>query len=247
MASGRDTLEVTLRAAAAASSSGSGSSIDVGATRRSLRLSLDVTAVTIAGTLTVSVQTSRDGTNWRSLGAFAAATAVGAEELFFGDADQYVRVAWTLTGTGANITFAVTGDAALVYATLADFHRLALPGAATTGLVTSDIVAALRAASDEADDVGLDDAYTLPLTAWPDSLKRHVSNIAALTVMGVRGYSPEAGTRDTFKDRADDAIAWLKMVGQKGASGIVDSTPETNEPAYAIATSTRRGWGGGWP
>lgn len=247
MASGRDTLEVTLRAAAAASSSGSASSVDVGATRRSLRLSLDVTAVTVAGTLTVSVQTSRDGTNWRSLGAFAAASAVGAQELYFGDADRYVRVSWTLTGTLANITFAVTGDAALVYATLADFYRLGLPSEAISALTTSDILGALRAASDEADDIGIDDAYTLPLTAWPDSLRRHVSNLAALTVMGVRGYAPEQGSRDTFKDRRDEAIAWLKMVGQKGASGIVDSTPETNEPAFAIATSTRRGWGGGWP
>lgn len=247
MASGRSTLDVTLRAAAAASASGSGSSVDVGTTRRSLRLALDVTTVAVAGTLTVSVETSRDGTNWRSLGAFTAATAVGVQELYFGDADRYVRTTWTLTGAGANITFSVIGDAALVYATLADFHRLGLPPAAIGHLTTSNILAALRAASDEADDVGLDDAYTLPLVSWPDSLRRHVSNLAGLTAMGVVGYSAETGARDTFKDRRDEAIAWLKMVGQKGASGIVDSTPDVNEPSYAVATTTRRGWGGGWP
>jgi hypothetical protein len=80
--------------------------------RRSLVLVLDVTAHTAGGdTLDVTVQTSGNGSTWRTLGTFTQSTATGSERKSFPGADRYVRYAATLAGAGVSTTFTITGEA----------------------------------------------------------------------------------------------------------------------------------------
>lgn len=80
--------------------------------RRNLNLTLDVTAHTAGGdTLDVTVQTSADGSTWRTLGTFTQSTDVDAETKSFPGADRYVRYSATLAGAGVSATFTITGEA----------------------------------------------------------------------------------------------------------------------------------------
>lgn len=103
---------VTLAASAARTTSGSGSPFPMEG-HTALRLLLDVTAASgTTPSLTVTVETSGDGsTGWRSAGAFAAKTAVSQERLSLGNLDRFVRVSWTITGTTPSLTFSVSGEA----------------------------------------------------------------------------------------------------------------------------------------
>lgn len=76
-----------------------------------IRLQLDVTAITgVTPSLAVFVEDSLDTVNWNVLATFAAKTAISREVLNvtspFGD---LVRVRWTITGTTASATFSVIG------------------------------------------------------------------------------------------------------------------------------------------
>jgi hypothetical protein len=105
------TSDVTLRASA--TEVANGSSPAVGVDRGTVRLLLDVTAkgADADETLDVTVETSFDGAAWRSLGAFARKTAVGAERKSFPGADRFVRITWAVGGTTPSFTFSVTGEA----------------------------------------------------------------------------------------------------------------------------------------
>lgn len=114
MGNGRwaDTDDLTLHASAARTATGNGDSIELGDVGV-LRLLLDVTAN--AGTdetLDVAVETSYDATTWRQLGTFTQATGVTSERKSFSGADRYVRVVYTIGGTGSpSFTFAISGEA----------------------------------------------------------------------------------------------------------------------------------------
>ncbi len=64
-------------------------------------------------TLDVTLQTSKDDTNWRTLGTFAQISAAGSERKSFPGCDRYVRATWDLGGTSASFTFSIAGDAKL--------------------------------------------------------------------------------------------------------------------------------------
>lgn len=76
---------------------------------RTLRAQLDVTAAS-GGTpnLVVLIEDTLDGTNWNTVGTFAAKTGVGREVINvtipFSDT---LRVSWTITGTTPSFTFSV--------------------------------------------------------------------------------------------------------------------------------------------
>lgn len=77
-----------------------------------LRASLDVTAASgTTPSATVKIQTSFDGSTWRDVASFTAATAATAERKSFPGIDRYVRAAWTVTGTTPSLTLGVTGEA----------------------------------------------------------------------------------------------------------------------------------------
>ncbi len=66
-------------------------------------------------TLTVSIVTSDDGTNWAVAGTFAALSSAGTVRLGWSDVKysvgRYVGVSWTLTGGTVTSTFVVTMSA----------------------------------------------------------------------------------------------------------------------------------------
>lgn len=78
-----------------------------------IRAQLDVTAV--AGTspsLTVFVEDTLDGTNWNTIGTFAARTAVGREVINITTPfAEIIRVRWAITGTTPSATFSVVAYA----------------------------------------------------------------------------------------------------------------------------------------
>lgn len=107
-----DVDEVTLAASAARTESASGSALELGH-RGLLRLLLDCTASDgTEPSLLVIVETSKDGTTWRELGAFTALLAAGSQRASFGGADRFVRARWALGGTSPSFTFSVSGEAA---------------------------------------------------------------------------------------------------------------------------------------
>ena len=106
-----DIDQVVLQASATHTVTGNGTGVAVG-DRGTLRLLLDVTAVSgTSPSLTVTVETSYDNVTWRSLGAFAAKTAVGTERKSFPGCDRYARVVRTISGTTPSFTSSVTGEA----------------------------------------------------------------------------------------------------------------------------------------
>jgi hypothetical protein len=92
-----DALE--LLPAGARAESATGLAVEL-AERGTLRLRLEVAAAPGgAATLDVAVETSFDGaTEWRALGAFARASAPGAERKAFGGCDRFVRATYTVGG-----------------------------------------------------------------------------------------------------------------------------------------------------
>jgi hypothetical protein len=77
-----------------------------------IRASLDVTAASgTTPSLTAKLQTSFDGTTWRDVVSFTAATGVTSERKSFPGIDRYVRAAWTVSGTTPSFTAGITGEA----------------------------------------------------------------------------------------------------------------------------------------
>lgn len=89
--------------------------------------------------------------------------------------------------------------------------------------------------------------YKLPLTApFPPSLTLAVCQLVAWDVMtAVLGMNPEDAANANWRDRRDEALAWLRDVaaGKLSPVGIVDATPSTVEGRVAIVTTAPRGWG----
>lgn len=130
----------------------------------------------------------------------------------------------------------------MAYATTTDLDELGLPTGWLTGVTTAQQEAALDAASAEADDY-LRARYTLPLSAYPDSLKARVVDMAVFRLMKRRGYNPENGNDNLIAKAYDDAMVWLKQVARgEVVLGATDATPSTYEGAPEVNTGTARGW-----
>lgn len=105
-----NTRDLTLAASAARTATGNGSTVEPG-DRGVARLRLNVTAASgTTPTLNVTIQTSHDGTTWRTAGTFTQATATGEQRAAF-NIDRFVRASWAIAGTTPSFTFTVTGDA----------------------------------------------------------------------------------------------------------------------------------------
>lgn len=102
---------ITLADSALRSSNSASSALEVG-TATVANLTLTVTAK--AGTnptLDVVIQTSVDGSTWRTVAAFTQATDVTAERKSFSGLDRYTRASWTIGGTSSpSFTFSLAGD-----------------------------------------------------------------------------------------------------------------------------------------
>lgn len=103
-------VDVTLAPSAARTADGSGSAFEVGP-HTTARLALVCSARSgTTPTLDVTVETSFDGSTWRSQGTFAQINATGTTRKSFGGLDRYVRVTWVVGGTTPSFTFSVSGE-----------------------------------------------------------------------------------------------------------------------------------------
>lgn len=97
----------------ARTASGSAAAVTGLAVQTTLRVQLDVTAASgTSPSLSVVLEDTVDGTNWNTIGTFAAKTAVGREVInvttpFAGT----VRATWTVTGTTPSFTFSILAHA----------------------------------------------------------------------------------------------------------------------------------------
>lgn len=114
----------------------------------------------------------------------------------------------------------------MAYATKTDLTTLSLPSGALTGISDLKIDAALEAASREADGY-LNVPFRLPLIAHGSDLKQKVCDMAAMTLMKARGFSPESADAEMFEAGRKAAIKWLEGVaaGKIKPIGITDSSP----------------------
>lgn len=114
MAQGRlaDTEDTTLRVSSTSTATGNDTiNLELG-DRACLRLFLDVTAASgTTPTLDVTVEGSRDGSTWYTLGTFAQKTAVSTERKSF-PCDRFVRTRRVIGGTTPSFTYSITGEAA---------------------------------------------------------------------------------------------------------------------------------------
>lgn len=239
-------LDITPHASAARIASGNADPIDIGALRTAARLELSLTVATAgANTLSVALQTSDSSSGpWRTIGDFGTLdpTAPVKLEKSFADLDRYVRVAWTITGSTPSFTFQVTGAAHVLYAEPKHVIRPGSNSAALAGIEPSELADWCIVVSTECDGY-LAGGKKLPLTAWADDLQQHAKNIVIYRYLNDRGRIP-TGPNDIIDSDFNNAIKWLKGVaaGSIDPPGLVDSTPEISEEAYAVVSDPPRGW-----
>lgn len=240
-------LAVDLAASAAVVAAGSGSSVDMGALRRALKLTVRVTTFTPVDAdpvpaLTLTLETRPSSSDpWRTANTVQA-LGVGVVELSTGGLDRFARISWALTNM-TTVTFAVVGVAHVTYCDPTDIVKYAVPEHGIAELSASTRADACIAATDVADGF-IGGAYTLPLTAWGEDLRQQTAYLAAAQLFSARGVDT-AGPDKTVLDNRDMALKWLGRLadGRLSPPGLIDSTPETNEGgSFVYQGKPRRGW-----
>lgn len=241
-----DRQAITLHASGSETSNGASAAVDVSTLRTALRLQLDVTALSgTTPTLTVSVETSPSGAgDWKTLGAFAVVNESSArfEELSFGECERYVRASWVLGGTTPDFTFAVGGNAHVLYVRPADLTRYAVQAQGLSGIAAGVLVDCCLRATDDA-EAAFNGAYVMPITAWGEDVRGRVGDIAVYYAMKHRGLRP--GSADDLLVKAyDDAQRWLQRVsdGKISPPSILDSTPSVFDAGAYSESEPKRGW-----
>lgn len=233
----------SLAALEARTASGVGDAVEIGPDT-TLDLVLAITA--IFGTLTVTIETSRDLLNWSTLfaqtgddtdeqdGGFPAALAAVASTFrVFPSTKTYVRGRWVLTGIGASATFSVTGYSFRVYATPEDMPALGIRSAWLESLNARKIDAAIREKTDDVTDAfasapGNPFGSQLPFAVWGDNIRGGVCACAAVALMGIEGTRPDAEDEKMLIDRCKRFDAWLALVaaGKRGGAELDDDGDE---------------------
>lgn len=242
---------VSLLASSARTTTGSGAAVDL-AEKTTCVLYLDVTAVSGTGTLTVTVQTSPNGTSgWTTVSpsagssgstVFTAASAVGLQKVTFPDCSQYVRASWSITG-GATFTFSVLGTALLRFAAVADVLRFGVRAAGLSDVSAVDIDASCGRATDEIVSALDAQEYKGPFDAWGEDVRGSAATLAGYYALLARGFRPDDGA-DPIVQAVADVRAWLDLVakGSRRPFGVADSTDDEDEGDAYVHTSTARGW-----
>lgn len=103
-------LEETVVSSAARTASGNSGVLTGYGDASTLRALLAVTAVSgTTPSMTVLIEDTLDGTNWFTIGTFAAKTATGVEVInVTAPFAERLRVSWAITGTTPSFTFALT-------------------------------------------------------------------------------------------------------------------------------------------
>jgi phage gp36-like protein len=230
-----DPKAITLNALGEVTADGQGAGVELDVLHRAAKVELEIAEA--AGEITVTIETAPEAAGpWRRGLEFDPLAQPGTYELCVDGLSRWVRATWV---TSATVTFAVAGSAHVLYA---DVREISLPGAAIRNLERSALVKAAIDATGEAETY-LASAYTLPLVAWPDELRRKIGHLMAYEVMRIRGFQPQGPDEILLLDR-DKAITWLNRIANGGLRppGIVDSTPEEYEPGAVVVSRPRRGW-----
>src|SRR5262245_58427956 len=111
------TNDIEALVSAARTASGNGSALDLGGIHTTAVLALSVTAASgSTPTLAVTVKTAPTATGpvRTSLGSFTTISAAAYEEKRFPGAKRYLRIDWTIGGSGPpSFTFSVAGTSVL--------------------------------------------------------------------------------------------------------------------------------------
>jgi hypothetical protein len=78
--------------------------------RGTIRIDTAVTAITGTPTLTVAVETSKDGVTWVAVAAFTAISTVSTARKIFSGLDRFVHIVETVGGGAGTITRSVVGE-----------------------------------------------------------------------------------------------------------------------------------------
>lgn len=241
-------LALELHASGEETTSGTGTVADVRGTdelpRGAVRLLFEVSAIAGASPdFVAELQTSPSPTGpWVKVAAFVSATEIGFGRLATG-VERYIRAAWTLSAGTTSVSFKLTGEAHLVFATTDDLPLMGPPKEALASQTDSAKAMALIAASDLA--IGyVAGAHATPLKSWGLDLTRATAAVASWDLVFQRGFKP-TGPDELFEKRYRDAIKWLEGVRDNEVSmpDIVDATPDEVDGAAAVESLPRRGWG----
>lgn len=86
--------------------------------------------------------------------------------------------------------------------------------------------------------------FKLPLVSWSDDVKRATAHIAAYDLLVLRGFSPQAGSDVSIRDRYLAAVQWCRDVakGDVEPEAVVDSSPDIEEASPLMASEPAQ-----WP
>jgi phage gp36-like protein len=115
------------------------------------------------------------------------------------------------------------------YATQTDFAALGLASKATASVSSSDVDAALEAASRVVDSY-IGSRFDLPLVLWDGSVTQAVVAIATYRILARRGYAAGTPESDVIRQGYEDAIAWCKDVAKGLALPSVTTTTDQSKP-----------------
>lgn len=253
-------LTIELHASGAESSSGSGTAVDgtldaAGASaypRGGAKLTLEVSAISGTDpTLDVVVESSPNQTGpWEQAAAFAQKIATGVEHLSVAGLDRWIRVRWTLGGTGGPVaTFKVSGTAETILAQPSD---LLLPADALDSIGAAQKAKHLLHATGKVLSY-VAAAHKMPLTTWGDDLRDATAMTATVELLDEVGWRPTTdfdqrlGSRYIYLYGNPDiggSKGWLDLVaeGKVTPDGLVDATPDTDETGVFVQSGTKRGW-----
>ena len=115
-----------------------------------------------------------------------------------------------------------------------------------SGVVQSMLLAkretALESASRLADNY-LRGRYTLPLAApYDEGLVRAVCSVAIWDLMRQKGYNPEPGANDAFRDGYKDALAWLLGVQNRIIHPNIAVAALRSPAPMIYSPNAKRGW-----
>jgi phage gp36-like protein len=219
-------VAVTLRALSEAIGNGDGAAVALGPSRTALTLSVCVAAIGSLDRLEPQLETSPDGTSgWRVVAVLERIEEPCTVERAFVGLEQYVRVTWVGTGTA---TFSVEGEAHTVYA-----GRSHLTGRSAKAILEraernpdnrDSVATALIDASSTAESE-LAPANGLPLTKWPNVVRRNVVALA-LYDLAVIGAFQGAGIDELVAKNQTDALSWFKRAAKHDVH-IVGAEPES--------------------
>jgi hypothetical protein len=234
-------LPIVLHANAQQAIDGTGPAVEITSIRKLVTLRIDVSDLSAdsAPSLTLYIECSRDGNNWRALKTLAPITKVSMVETAVAGCDANVRVRWTVVGSA---TFEVSGEAHTIYAGPEDIVKYGIPAAAIAGVSEDEKALKLLAASSRADD-DLAGAYTLPMTAWSESLRMYVAQMAGWLIVKSRGADPN-GRDASLANANTEAERWLRSVGDgtRRPVGMLDASPTSVETSAYVQTRITRGW-----